>query len=287
MSTRRIKELQDFANDFYNKLLLSDELPSISNNKKIDISDKILKKAFSTLEPKNRDQINNYRKSLSKYDLSKNKYIFKPIKKIKLAQKKLNIYKTLEPWIPPKYEGDYFEKYKRLQDHYDMSNWEKVNYIKIIYLNNILFFQYRIHLCSRSYQKEKLLPLKKDFTCRKLNNYEINKFPNTKINLNEATKNMSKSGRKLIKVFINENNIREQKKRDEEEKLYKYKHSKPPLQLNSWKFSNHVIEEFSKPKADEIYGYREKIKTKYKYTVAPFRRPKEKGELFDKHIGIL
>ena len=99
-----------------------------------------MKKAFSTLEPKNRDQINNYRKSLSNYDLSKDKYIFKPIKKIKLAQKKINIYKTLEPWIPPKYEGDYFEKYKRLQDHYDMSNWEKVNYIKIIYLNNILFF---------------------------------------------------------------------------------------------------------------------------------------------------
>ena len=81
--------------------------------------------------------------------------------------------------------------------------------------------------------------------------------------------------------------IKENKKKEMKKKSYINKHSKPPLQLNSWKFSNHIIEEFSKPKADEIYGYREKIKTKYKYTVAPFRRPKEKGDLFDKHIGIL
>ena len=59
------------------------------------------------------------------------------------------------------------------------------------------------------------------------------------------------------------------------------------MKLNKWKFSNHVIEEFSRPKADEIYGYREKKKPKYDYTVEPFRRPKEQGDYFDKHIGIL
>jgi hypothetical protein len=45
--------------------------------------------------------------------------------------------------------------------------------------------------------------------------------------------------------------------------------------------------EFSKFKADEIYGYIEKPKTRYVYTVEPFRRPKEHGDLFDRHIGIL
>ena len=142
-------------------------------------------------------------------------------------------------------------------------------------------------MCERSYQKEKLLPLKKDFTCRKLWNYELNKFPNNRMSLTEAIQNLAPSGKKLMKVFINENDKREQKMKDDEEKLYIYKHSKPPIQFNSWKFSNHVIEEFSRPKADEIHGFRQKEKTKYKFTVDPFRRPKEKGDYFDKHIGIL
>ena len=100
-------------------------------------------------------------------------------------------------------------------------------------------------------------------------------------------KNLAPSGKKLIKVFINENDKREKKLKDEEEKLYNYKHSKPPIQFNSWKFSNHVIEEFSRPKADEVHGFREKIKTKYKFSVDPFRRPKDQGDYFDKNIGIL
>ena len=99
--------------------------------------------------------------------------------------------------------------------------------------------------------------------------------------------NLAPSGKKLIKVFMNEYEKKEKKLKDDEEKLYIYKHSKPPIQFNSWKFSNHVIEEFSRPKVDEIHGFREKIKTKNKFTVDPFRRPKEKGDYFDKHIGIL
>ena len=202
---------------------------------------------------------------------------------VKRNESKLNIYNTIIPWIPPKYIGNYFEDFKRLPDHYDMSNWEKV-FNKIYIIFN---FQHRIHLCERSYQKEKLLPLKKDFTCKKLRNYELNKFPNSKDNLTEAIQKLSPSGKKLIKIFINENDKIEKKKRDDEEKLYIYKHSKPPIQYNSWKFSNHIIEEFSRPKADEIYGFRKKIKTKYQYNAEPFRRRKEKGDYFDKNIGIL
>ena len=89
----------------------------------------------------------------------------------------------------------------------------------------------------------------------------------------------------ILKKIVNRWKIK--RKKILEEELYVFKHSKPPLNLNPWKFSNHVIEEFSRPKADEIYGYREKKKVKYAYTVDPFRRPKDQGDLFDKHIGIL
>lgn len=118
-------------------------------------------------------------------------------------------------------------------------------------------------------------------------NYELNKYPNQKSSVTEAIENLAPYGKKLIKMFINENDKREQKSIDEEELLFKIKHSKPPLNLNTWKFSNHVIEEFSRPKADEVHGFREKVKTKYPYTVDPFRRPKDQGDYFDKHIGIL
>ena len=98
---------------------------------------------------------------------------------------------------------------------------------------------------------------------------------------------MTFNGKNIIKTFINQSNKGEQRKRDEEERIFKYKHSKPPLRLNPWKFSNHVIEEFSRPKIDEIYKPKEQIKPKYLYTVDPFRRPGDHGDYFDKHIGII
>ena len=105
--------------------------------------------------------------------------------------------------------------------------------------------------------------------------------------MNEAIKNLTKPGKKIIAKFIEQHDKKEQKNREEEEKLYTYKHSKPPLKLNPWKFSNHVIEEFSRPKIDEVYTPKEMIKPKYQYTVDPFRRPGDYGDYFDKHIGIL
>ena len=281
MNIKRIKELQDYANDFDKKLLLSEKSSTIENDKCIYSYNKKIKKSFSTIVPKNKAHSFNYKKQFSNYNIINSKKKLKSI--VKRNESKLNIYNTIIPWIPPKYIGNYFEDFKRLPDHYDMSNWEKV-FNKIYIIFN---FQHRIHLCERSYQKEKLLPLKKDFTCKKLRNYELNKFPNSKDNLTEAIQKLSPSGKKLIKIFINENDKIKKKKRDDEEKLYIYKHSKPPIQYNSWKFSNHIIEEFSRPKADEIYGFREKIKTKYQYNAEPFRRPKEKGDYFDKNIGIL
>jgi hypothetical protein len=118
-------------------------------------------------------------------------------------------------------------------------------------------------------------------------NNEINHFPREKANLSEVTKDLSKNGKTMIKTFIEQYNKNEQKNRDDEEKLFKYKHSKPPLRLNPWKFSNHVINEFSRPKIDDNYTPKDVIKPKYQYTVDPFRRPGDYGDYFDKHMGIL
>ena len=132
-----------------------------------------------------------------------------------------------------------------------------------------------------------MLPQKKNFICRKLLNDEINKFPEEKINKTEAIKGLSSPGKKMMRTFISQFERTEQKIRDDEKKLFKYKHSKPPLKLNPWKYSNHVINEFSRPKIDEVYTPREEIRPKYTYTVEPFRRPGDHGDYFDKHIGII
>ena len=105
--------------------------------------------------------------------------------------------------------------------------------------------------------------------------------------MDDVTNNLTNIGKKMMKTFINQHDAKEKKDKDEEEKLYIYKHSRPPLKLNTWKFSNHVIEEFSRPKIDDVYTPKEIIKPKYQYTVDPFRRPGDHGDYFDKHISIL
>lgn len=142
-------------------------------------------------------------------------------------------------------------------------------------------------MAERSYIKEKDLPTGHNFYCKKLYNYEINEYPKNQINLTQPGDNLSPSGKKLIDEFIIEHKNKEDKLKNEEEKLYIYKHSKPPVEYNKWKFSNHVIEEFSKPHIDKEYVFNKPVKPKYQYTVDPFRRPKDQGDYFDKHIGIL
>ena len=126
MSNKRIKELQDYANDFYKKLQASEESLPTEEEKTILPYNKIIKKSYSTIVPKKKDSSFSYKKSFSNYNIINSKNKLKPI--IKRNGNILNAYNTITPWIPPTYEGDYFENYKRLQDHYDMSNWEKVYY---------------------------------------------------------------------------------------------------------------------------------------------------------------
>ena len=124
MSIKRIKELQEYADDFYKKLQASEESCPSEDEKCIYSYNKIIKKSYSTIVPKNKVRSFNYKKSFSNYNIVKPKTKLKPI--MKRNDNNLNEYNSLIPWVPPNYEGDYFEDFKRLQDHYDMNNWEKV-----------------------------------------------------------------------------------------------------------------------------------------------------------------
>ena len=75
--------------------------------------------------------------------------------------------------------------------------------------------------------------------------------------------------------------------RNNDKNFFIYLHSKPPLELNKWKFSNHIIKQFSVPELDKIYSFKADKPPKPKYMTKPFRRPKIYGDYFDKHIGII
>ena len=70
MSIKWIKELQDFGNEFYKKLQSSEEeLSPIKYDNKTYLYEKTMQKSISSISPENKDEIINYRKSLSNYDL--------------------------------------------------------------------------------------------------------------------------------------------------------------------------------------------------------------------------
>ena len=98
---------------------------------------------------------------------------------------------------------------------------------------------------------------------------------------------MGKLGREVISKFIKDNQKIQRQMAKTEEEVYKYYHNKPPLRLNPWKFSNHIIKEFSIYPGDQIHSFRKEKPIKPSYMVEPFRRPKDNGDYFDPHIGIL
>ena len=137
MSNERIKELQEKANEFLLKLKKSEE--SLNNKESTTNQPNFQKfrKSYSTINTNPRIKT-TFTGNLPKKGLKaqKNK-----------SSLKLGAYNALLPWIPPRYVGKYFENFKRLKHEYDLSNWETL----------------RINLSPRTYQKEKLLPLKKKF----------------------------------------------------------------------------------------------------------------------------
>ena len=138
--------------------------------------------------------------------------------------------------------------------------------------------------CKKSYEKEKDLPFKTNFVCRKLHGYNLNKNPNIKKSLYDSTLNLGKFGKKMILKNIKNYEKKEKIFKEKENFIYNYCHSKPRVICNSWKFSNHIIKEFSRPPLDKIYSFAVDDKSKPKYMTKPFRRPKDNGDYFDKNI---
>ena len=121
--------------------------------------------------------------------------------------------------------------------------------------------------------------------CRDLIGREFNKYPNREKNIDELVKGLTLAGKTMMTKFIETNKKIENALRTNEKNFFIYMHSKPPLELNKWKFSNHIINEFSTPKLDKIYSFRVDKKLAPKYMTKPFRRPKIYGDYFDKNIG--
>jgi hypothetical protein len=139
-------------------------------------------------------------------------------------------------------------------------------------------------LCRKSYEKEKELPQKKDFVCRKLSSDYINKYPNIRSSLTPPNVKLGKIGKRIISYYIKNNNKNVKIMREKDDFLYNYYHSKPFFGFNPWKFSNHIIKEFSRVPIDKINSYSLEVKTKPKYMVKPFRRPKIYSDYFDKNV---
>ena len=115
MSEEKVKELQNFVNDFNKKLK---EAHNIFTEKQNKI--KILKKTHSV------KSLNRNKKAILP-DISKT---YRSIEKIKIKKNlnlsNNNIIITTPIWKPSNGYPNYFEKFKRLQDKHEISDWEKV-----------------------------------------------------------------------------------------------------------------------------------------------------------------
>lgn len=66
-----------------------------------------------------------------------------------------------------------------------------------------------------------------------------------------------------------------------DEEIYKYKHSKPPVDYNKWKYIHRVGDYFHQFPADKIHSYTIPIKERFT-DKKPFLRPSEYGDYFNK-----
>ena len=95
---------------------------------------------------------------------------------------------------------------------------------------------------------------------------------------NKNTLRLSKYGDSLLNKFITQNTKRETSLRQKEKDLWDYLHSKPPLKLNKWKPSNHIITEFSIPPVDYAHLFR--VTKRKPFLQGPLRIPKKEGDYF-------
>ena len=76
-------------------------------------------------------------------------------------------------------------------------------------------------LCKKSYEKEKELPQKKNFVCRKLSGDYINKYPNIRSSLTPPNVKLGKIGKRIISYYNKNNNKNEKIMREKDDFLYK------------------------------------------------------------------
>lgn len=62
---------------------------------------------------------------------------------------------------------------------------------------------------------------------------------------NQSLVELTPRGKALIDKFCKQNKKTEKFLRDQEEVVWKYRHSKPDVEWNGWKPANHTIKEFS------------------------------------------
>jgi hypothetical protein len=133
-------------------------------------------------------------------------------------------------------------------------------------------------MAKRSYQKVKDLPKQRDFV-----------FPSSSGHDFGEQKNLSKLselGHSIISKFVKDNQEKESTLKKKEEEIVKYKYSKPEPKYNPWKFSNHIIKEFSIPSGDKIHSFKTEPKRKF-LIQEPFRIPKSTGDNFEKSVKLI
>ena len=265
MSEEKVKEIQEFVDDFSQKLKKAENI----------YEDKIKKLK------KNNSQKSLIRNNKRQYfPLITNNYKTNEKNRLTKSLSSINIIMNPPIWKPPNGYPNYFEEFKRLKNDNQLSDWQKVcKYYKYNFK-----LQERISLCKRSYEKEINLPQKKNFVCRKLFGHYINKYPNIKQSFDSSILNLDKDGKKIISNNIKDNEEKEKKLKEKDNFIFKYLHSKPPVEYNPWKFSNHIIKHFSIAPVDNVYSFSNEFKPKPKNMLKPFRRPKDYGDYFDTNI---
>lgn len=104
-----------------------------------------------------------------------------------------------------------------------------------------------------------------------------------------STRHLTKDGKKILERFIKENREKDEEKRKNEQKPYfeKQLNTPPATTRNIWRSGLHIIEHFGDPMIDYKYEFKKPTPVKHLINQPPIRRPKEKGDYFDKDIHLL
>lgn len=97
------------------------------------------------------------------------------------------------------------------------------------------------------------------------------------INLDQLTEDGKEMMNRFIKDYMS--NVERSKQLDEE--IYKYKHSKPPIDFNKWKYNKVYGNYFSNPPGDKVHSFKKEVKRKYG-EVPTFFPNKFYGDYFNK-----